>query len=127
MFQEAFEMATTVSLVARAVSMIPAIVSGWLTWKRQYHLSKARILRLKIRFAFMMLGASMALSAWRLTLYSLGYEGHGINHYVFFAVTTGLMAGAITEGYYGGRLAHRTGDVVCELKESDEKEPQRAA
>ena len=107
--------------------MIPAIVSGWLTWKRQYHRSKARILRLKIRVAFMMLGASMALSAWRLTLYSLGYQGHGIEHYMFFAVTTGLMAGAITEGYYGGRLAHRVSGSVCELKEPDKDEPQRAA
>ena len=127
MFHEAFEMATTVSVVAGAVSMVPAIISGWLTWKRRYHRSKARILRLKIRVAFVMLGASMALSAWRLTLYSLGYQDHGINHYVFFAVTTGLMAGAITEGYYGGRLAHRTSESVCEFEESDNKESGRAA
>jgi hypothetical protein len=116
-----------VSLVAGAVSTIPAIISGWLTWKRQYHRSKARILRLKIRVAFVMLGTSMALSAWRVILHFIGYQDHGIGHYVFFAVTTGLMVGAIAEGYFGGRLAHRTGDFVCELKEPDKKEPQRAA
>lgn len=115
MFREPFELATTACVLVGAASMIPAIVSGWLTWKGQYHGAKARIIRRKIIVAFAMLGVSVALAAWRVTLYYLGSAAEGIDHYVFFAVTGSLIAGAVLEGFYGGRLAHRGRDVTCEL------------
>jgi hypothetical protein len=40
-----------------------------------------------------------------------------------------LITGAVLEGYYGGRLAHRGGDVTCELAEQnqDQRGQRRAA
>jgi uncharacterized membrane protein len=114
MFKEAFELSTTVCVLIGAVSMVPVIISGWWTWRTQYHGSRARIIRRKIVVGFLMLGTSVALSAWRVVLYYLGSTADGVDHYVFFAFSALLIAGAIMEGYYGGRLAHRTGEAACE-------------
>jgi hypothetical protein len=107
MFEEPFELATTVCVIAGAVSVGPAIVSGWLTWKRHYGAAKARLFRRKIQVALVMLGVSVPLAAWRVVLYGLGSEADGIDHYVFFVITAGLIVGAIAEGYLGGRLNHK--------------------
>jgi ABC-type maltose transport system permease subunit len=107
MFEVEFELATTVCILAGAASLIPATVSGWLTWKRHYGGAKARLFRRKIVVAFVMLAASIPLTVWRIVLYRLGNEADGIDHYVFFVITVGLIVGAIAEGYLGGRLSHK--------------------
>jgi uncharacterized membrane protein len=122
MFQKAFELSTTVCVLVGAFSLIPAIISGWWTWRTQYHGSKARIVRRKIVIAFVMLGTSVALSVWRVALYYLGSAADGVDHYAFFAFTALLIAAAILEGYYGGRLAHHDGAAVCGPEESDKEE-----
>ena len=119
MFTQAFELATTTCVLIGAVSMVPVIISGWWTWRTQYHGSRARIIRQKIVVGFLMLGISVALSAWRVVLYYLGSAADGVDHYVFFAFSAALIAGAIMEGYYGGRLAHRSGTVTCEPEQPD--------
>jgi uncharacterized membrane protein len=127
MFRQAFELSTTVCVLFGAASMVPAIASGWFTWKRQYHGARARIIRRKIGVAFGMLGVSVALSVWRVILYYLGSEAEGIDHYAFFAFSALLIAGAVLEGFYGGRLAHREGDVTCEAEGPSKKEFPKVA
>jgi uncharacterized membrane protein len=107
MFQDAFEVSTTVCVLAGAASLVPATVSGWFTWKRHYHGASTRLFRRKIALAFSMLGVGIALAVWRLTLYSLGADAAQVEHYAFFFFTACLIAGAIAEGYYGGRLSHK--------------------
>ncbi len=107
MFEQSFELATTVCILAGATSIVPAIISGWLVWKRHYGGAMARLFRRKIVIAFVMLGLSVPVAAWRVVLYPLGSETWGIDHYVFFVLTTGFIAGAVAEGYLGGRLSHR--------------------
>jgi uncharacterized membrane protein len=107
MFEKPFELATTVCILAGAASLVPAIISGWITWKSHYHGATVRLFQRKIATAFGMLGVSVPLAIWRVVLYRLGNEADGIDHYVFFVLTTGLIAGAIAEGYLGGRLSHK--------------------
>ncbi len=101
-----FELATTVCIVAGAGSLVPALISGWFTWKRYFHASKARIFKRKIITGLVMLGVSVPLAIWRVLLYRLGSDALGIEHYAFFVFTTALIAGAVLEGYLGGRLSH---------------------
>jgi len=107
MFQKPFEVSTTVCILAGAASMMPATVSGWLTWRRHYHAAPTRLFRRKIALAASMLVVSVPLAVWRVTLYYLGKEADLIDHYVFFSLCTFLIAAAIAEGYYGGRLSHK--------------------
>jgi len=107
MFQKPFEVSTTVCILAGAASMMPATVSGWLTWRRHYHAAPTRLFRRKIALAISMLVVSVPLAVWRVTLYYLGKEADLIDHYVFFSLCTFLVAAAIAEGYYGGRLSHK--------------------
>ncbi len=86
--------------------MIPATVSGWFTWKRHYRGVLTKVFRRKIYLGVGMLGLSVALSAWRLSLYSLGRATRPVEHYAFFFLCACLIAAAVTEGYYGGRLSH---------------------
>jgi uncharacterized membrane protein len=115
MFREPFELATTVCVITGAFAMIPAIVTGWLTWKKDYQGARGKILLRKRLIAFSMLVVSAPLSAWRVVLYYLGNAAEGIDHYLFFFFTTLLIVGAIAEGYYGGRLTHRKGPADCNL------------
>jgi uncharacterized membrane protein len=107
MFENAFELSTTVCVLAGAASLIPAAVSGWLTWKRHYHGASTRLFRRKIELALGMLVVSVSLAVWRIILYYLGSEADGIDHYFFFVLCAFLVAAAIAEGYYGGRLSHK--------------------
>jgi hypothetical protein len=106
MFTESFELATTACVLAGAASLLPATISGWVTWKRYYHGSRARIFRRKILVAILMLAVSIPEATWRVAAYSLGYAATGIAHFTFFGATTILIAGAVIEGYLGGQLAH---------------------
>jgi uncharacterized membrane protein len=106
-FKKEFELSATVCVLAGAASIVPAIASGWLTWKHHYHGARVRLFLRKIWVAFGMLVVSAPLAVWRIVLYHLGSEADGIDHYIFFVLTAVLIAGAILEGYLGGRLSHR--------------------
>jgi uncharacterized membrane protein len=107
MFEKEFELATTVCVITGAASLVPAIISGWMTWKRRYHASTARLFRRKIALGFAMLAVSVPLAVWRVVLYHMDHPLDRFDHYIFFAVTTALIAAAMVEGYLGGRLSHR--------------------
>jgi uncharacterized membrane protein len=107
MFTEQFELAATVCILGGAASVIPAVLTGWLTWKKRYHGAHTRLFRSKIRIAIAMLVVSLPLAAWRVALYYLGRNADGVDHYVFFIFCFLLVAGSIAEGFYGGRLSHK--------------------
>jgi len=107
MFSREFELAATVCILGGAASVIPAALSGWLTWKKRYHGAATRLFRRKILIAIAMLVVSLPLAVWRVVLYYLGKEADGVDHYVFFILCFLLVAGAVVEGFYGGRLSHK--------------------
>jgi len=103
-----FEEATNVALIAGTVVMIPAIWSGWRTWKTSYQGAQVLIFQRKIVIAFIMLGLSLALMVWRIGFAAAFENDHtSIAHWVYLSGNTLLMIGASAEGYYGGRLNHR--------------------
>lgn len=99
-----FETAAFLSLLAGALLMVPTMISGWLTWKGRYRGMRARIFLAKIRVAFGMIALSLALVSARIVF-------PPPLHVVWMAMyTVGilfLLAGAMVEGYHGGRLNHR--------------------
>ncbi|MDD5772559.1 MAG: hypothetical protein PHX78_03735 [bacterium] len=105
---ECFEEATNVSLIAGTIVMIPAIWSGWHTWKKSYKGAHVPIFQRKIIIAFIMLGLSFGLTIWRV--FFIEVFVHSLispEHWVYLIGNTLLMMGASVEGYYGGRLNHR--------------------
>jgi uncharacterized membrane protein len=107
-YPDCFELASTVTLLGATIMMIPTMITGWLTWKRQYSAAKVKLFRTKITISFAMLAISLVLSMWRVLHFieSLS-QPMDIRHWVFFTGIILLMVGAITEGYYGGRLSHK--------------------
>jgi uncharacterized membrane protein len=102
--KECYESAAFLSLAAGAVIMLPAMLTGWLTWKGRYKGMRGRTFIYKIRIAFAMLAGGTALAILRALL-------QGRLHTIWLAAYTAgillLSLGAIAEGYYGGRLNHR--------------------
>ena len=96
------------ALIAGALSIIPTAISGWFTWKGRYKGGRGRIFLYKIRISFVMIGISWFLVAYRAT-FSVEFLDifHNIWHLLYFVGILVLVAGAIAEGYYGGRLNHR--------------------
>jgi uncharacterized membrane protein len=103
-----FEEATNVSLIAGTAVMIPAIWSGWQTWKSSYQGAHVLIFQRKIMIAFIMLGLSLVVTVWRVG-FSASFENDHTNiaHWLYVLGNTLLMIGASAEGFYGGRLNHR--------------------
>jgi uncharacterized membrane protein len=102
-----FELATNVTLIAGAAMLVPTIWSGWRTWKSNYRGARSMIFRRKINIAFMMLVFSAALLGWRIISFGAFVDvPYSPAHWVYLAGNTLLMAGAVAEGYYGGRLNH---------------------
>lgn len=99
-----YELAAYVGLLAGAAAMLPTTLSGWLTWKGRYRGMRGKIFIYKIRMAFGMIALSAALvivrSAFPDTLHAAWLLLHALG-------TLLLLAGAVLEGYYGGRLNHR--------------------
>jgi uncharacterized membrane protein len=102
-----FELATNVVLLAGTVMMVPTLMTGWRTWKTRYQGARGFIFTRKIRIGFTMLAFSTALMAWRTIAFG-AFTNVVISpaHWVYLAANTLLMAGAVAEGYYGGRLNH---------------------
>jgi uncharacterized membrane protein len=103
-YQHCFELAAFVSLLAGALILIPTAVSGWSTWKGRYKGMRGRMFLYKIRVAFGMLTLSLLLILTRL-VFPPPLDTAWI--YIYAAGILSLLAGAMVEGFYGGRLNHR--------------------
>jgi uncharacterized membrane protein len=107
-YPDCFELASTVSLIGATIMMVPTMVTGWQTWKKQYNAANVRLFQTKIVISFSMLAISLLLSLWRaLHFVEFLIEPSGMRHWIFFFGIFLLMGGAIIEGYYGGRLSHK--------------------
>jgi hypothetical protein len=102
-----FELASYLTLITGAIVMVPTTLTGWFTWKDRYKGFRGRIFLNKIRIAFFMLGLSFLLVIYR-TLFKIEFMDilHNAWHAVYFIGILLLVAGAISEGSYGGRLNH---------------------
>jgi len=102
-----FELATNVVLLAGTVMMVPTLLTGWRAWKSRYQGARGLIFRRKISIGFAMLIFSTVLLAWRTIAFG-AFTNVVVStaHWVYLAANTLLMAGAVAEGYYGGRLNH---------------------
>jgi len=101
---DCFEMAAFVSLLAGAAVMVPTTLTGWWTWRKKYKGAKTSLFQYKINLSFVMIGLSIILIALRFLLMNIS---HLIWHITFGIGFLLLFIGAMTEGYYGGRLNHR--------------------
>jgi uncharacterized membrane protein len=103
-----FELATNVALIGGAFMLIPTIWTGWSEWKKRYQGAKGLIFRQKIRIAAFLAAFSLLLVIWRIAGYGLFTEARELPvHWIYLSGNTLLIAGAVLEGVYGGRLAHR--------------------
>ncbi len=102
-----FEMATNVTAAAGAAMMIPTTWTGWSTWKRAYKGAVVPLFQRKISIAFAMLSLSIPLTVWRFAyLPAFEREVQGMEHWIYLAGNSLLIAGAVAEGLYGARLNH---------------------
>jgi uncharacterized membrane protein len=103
-----FTLASTVIILAGAITMIPTTISGWSSWKHKYKGAFTFIFKRKILTSFFMLGISIVLTIWRFLLFSIfSDEPYNYAHWIFLFGTILLILGAVIEGYYGGKLTHR--------------------
>jgi uncharacterized membrane protein len=103
-----FEIATNVTLLGGAAMLVPTVLTGLAEWKGHYGGGRGPIFKRKITTGFVMLALSIPLVVWRITALGLFEEApESPWHWIYLAGNTGLILGAILEGYYGGRLSHR--------------------
>ncbi len=102
---DCFELAAFISLIAGAAVMIPTTLTGWWTWRNKYKSAKIKLFQYKINISFAMIGLSVLLIALRFLLMGIS---HLLWHITFGIGFVFLFVGAMTEGYYGGRLNHRS-------------------
>jgi len=103
-----FEIATNVCLIGGAVLLVPALLSGWVTWKKQYRGFRSPIFLRKITIAYLMLGLSLPLAVWRTAFLNVFTNAEwSLAHWLYFTGTMLLIIGASLEGYFGGTLHHR--------------------
>jgi uncharacterized membrane protein len=103
-----FEIATNVTLLAGTIMLLPTVLSGWAEWKTHFRAFRSPVFKKKISTASAMLALSLFLVVWRIYgrgLFEEAPESHV--HWIYLAGNTGLILGAVVEGYYGGRLTHR--------------------
>ena len=100
---ECFETAAFVSLVAGAVVMVPTTLTGWLTWRSKYQGAKTKLFQYKINISLVMIGLSVLLIILRFVLIGISHLAWHLTFVIGFLL---LFIGALTEGYYGGKLNH---------------------
>ena len=103
-----FEMTSVISLLAGFVMIIPAIITGWFTWKNKYKGFRGMLFKRKIITSFVMIGISFVLVVGQVV--NTGFFEHSANavwHGAYFIGTALLIIGAGIEGFYGGRLNHK--------------------
>ena len=104
----AFELSTNVTIVLASAAMMPAVWSGWVSWKKHYRGARGKIFKRKLYIGFIMLSLSIVTAAWRVSLGGLDQDVPHLAHAVFFTAVTLLISGAVVEGYFGSRLSHRS-------------------
>jgi len=102
--RDCFELATFLSVLAGALVLIPATISGWLTWKGRYKGLRSKMFLSKIRIAFGMIALSLALVLIRIVFHP---QLHIVWMWVYAPGILLLLTGTMVEGLYGGRLNHR--------------------
>ncbi len=102
------EIATNICLIGGTVLLLPSVLSGWATWKKQYRGFRSPVFQRKITIAYLMLGLSLPLTFWR-TVYLNAFTNveWGTAHWLYFTGTILLIIAASLEGYFGGTLHHR--------------------
>ena len=101
--RNAYELASFVLLISGMVVMWPTTLTGWRTWKGNYHGARVKIFLYKVRTAFGMVALSTLLVIWRAVLPP---PKDTTWFYVYAVGIFLLFAGTIVEGHYGGRLNH---------------------
>lgn len=102
-----FELATNITLAFAAASMIPTTLTGWLTWRNKYKAAHTMTFNRKITIAIIMAVFGTGLVVWRFTVFSVTQDyPQPAWHWLYLAGSALLILGAVTEGYYGGRLNH---------------------
>lgn len=100
--------AAFVTLVLATVVLVPTTLTGWFTWKRNYRGVRSTTFRVKIWTSVEMLVLSVALVVYQfMNPFDLLHITEEPAHLVYFIGLVLLMTGAITEGYWGGKLRHR--------------------
>ena len=102
-----FFTSSNIMIITGAASMVPALWTGWLDWKKNYRAARTRLFRRKIWLGIGMFVLSATIAIFRNVYF--GFEGEipGLHH-TWYTFTLALLIGsAITEGFFGGRLAHR--------------------
>ena len=102
--RDCYELATFLSLLAGVFILVPATISGWLTWKGSYKGMRGKMFFYKIRIAVGMIALSFALILIREVFHP---QLHVEWMWIYVAGILFLLTGAMIEGYYGGRLSHR--------------------
>ena len=102
-----FDVSTDIVFVAAVLMLFPAAFTGWRTWKTSYKGAKIMLFQRKIAAAWAMFAIGIPAAIWRVWLERNGIEDTFWIDAVYFLSIALLVAGAIVEGYYGGRLSHR--------------------
>jgi uncharacterized membrane protein len=103
-----FELAAYIGLIVGAAFMVPTTLTGWFTWKGRYKGLRSKLFMNKVQISFAMIVISFALVIYRsLFQFEVLDILHNLWHVIYFLGVILLTAGAIAEGYYGGRLNHR--------------------
>lgn len=78
-----------------------------MAWKKQYKSSKIKLFKIKVFVALAMITIGFILCIWRIAHFTeFLVEPIGLRHWTFFSGVFSLIAGALVEGYHGGRLNH---------------------
>jgi uncharacterized membrane protein len=104
---ECFFNSSNVAIIAGAASMVPALWTGWVDWKRNYKASRARIFKRKMTVGFGMFGVSLAVAIYRNVKYGFHGELPSLHHIWYTFALALLIGGAVAEGFYGGHLIRR--------------------
>ena len=102
-----FGLATDIVFIAAVAILVPASLTGWLTWEKAYKGARLMLFQRKIAVCLAMMVIGLPLGVWRAIMLITGMKDTGLFHWVYFAGNGLLIIGAIIEGYYGGRLSHR--------------------
>lgn len=102
-----FDLAGDIVFLGAVAGLIPAVLTGWRTWKKSYKGAKIMLFQRKIATSWAMLAIGIPLAAWRIVLLANGIKDTFWYDVIYFAGQWLLIAGAVIEGYYGGRLNHR--------------------
>lgn len=103
-WEKCYEWAAYLSLLAGMGSMWPAMLTGRRVWKDRYKGARAKVFLTKKKIAYGMIAVSTALVIWR-TAFPSWLHSYWMG--LYFICIGSLLLGAMTEGFYGGRLNHR--------------------